>query len=402
MTSSGATWTDQTWTIGTSSAISLSNDASISYSDPANCGCAESYFIKVVDGTSATITPGWITFDATANPARLTIDASSEDPTALYASKDYTLSLYAEMPDGVSIAPITLSRIKILIVDPNVCGDSTTCTTLSWSPFPTWAAQTWYLGSATAISLSNDGAISMDATCNCVASFEIYQVNDGNAGAYLASVPAWVTMGDAATGDISIDASSETITSVNADNTFQVEVRGLITIFNNVVMYSDVFKFDVNIQDRCYAYVQTETPAPSWANPMVNYIEDATTDSYTFDGYSTALPAECAGIVTFGFQAYDSTLSPISSSFFSLDATTGDFTFDGSTATVASDWGTSYTIEMWYVFDDNAGTSANSNLYSWGANFDSKCYSNDGSTFVSTIDYTTPTLVDMTINVIGT
>jgi len=115
--------------------------------------------------------------------------------------------------------------------------------------------------------------------------------------------------------------------------------------------------------DRCYNYVVAETPAPSWADPMVNYIEDAATLSYTFDGYSTALPAECVGIVTFGFQAYDSSSTPVSSSFFSVDATTGDFTFDGSSSTVASDWGTSYSIEMWYEFDDNAGTTATSALY---------------------------------------
>lgn len=56
---------------------------------------------------------------------------------------------------------------------------------------------------------------------------------------------------------------------------------------------------------------------------------------------------------------------------------------------------------MWYTFNDGAGTTATSSVYSWGAEIDSKCYSADGSTYVSTIDYNSQTLNDVTITVLG-
>ena len=68
---------------------------------------------------------------------------------------------------------------------------------------------------------------------------------------------------------------------------------------------------------------------------------------------------------------------------------------------MTSDRGSTFKIDMWFTFDDGASTTATSSIYSWGAEIDSKCYSADGSTYVSLIDYNSQTLNDVTIMILG-
>ena len=119
-------------------------------------------------------------------------------------------------------------------------------------------------------------------------------VSDGNAaGTQLASVPTWVSVSDINSGNVRIDARSQSILSLNAENTFTVAIRAYVYNLSGFVGYSNDFTFDVNFFDRCYDYVRTETPVPTWPDPMVNFIEffdsTATVLTFPFDGFNPAL-----------------------------------------------------------------------------------------------------------------
>ena len=122
-------------------------------------------------------------------------------------------------------------------------------------------------------------------------------------------MPAWVSVSDVTSGNVRIDVSSGSIDSLDVENTFTVAIRAYVDNLSGFVKYSDDFTFDVNFFDRCYDYVRTATPVPTWPDPMVNFIEffdgTATVLTFPFDGFNPALWLECPGVVKFGIQTYD-------------------------------------------------------------------------------------------------